>query len=142
MLKRLKKKFGKRPEDGERLAAESQDAGTARPRSEQFGLFFLAESSPSPNDREQYPVDIIAVHGLNGDAYTTWTHANGTLWIRDLLPNFLPGCRVYTYGYPSQVVFGTSFADVREYSRRLLSSIRDIYEESGQVLPSILLSHP
>ncbi|KAK0709354.1 hypothetical protein B0T26DRAFT_623891, partial [Lasiosphaeria miniovina] len=51
----------------------------------------------------QYPVDIIDIHGLNGHPFNTWTHENGTLWLRDLLPGHLPGCRVYTYGYPSDV---------------------------------------
>ncbi|OIW34693.1 hypothetical protein CONLIGDRAFT_658495 [Coniochaeta ligniaria NRRL 30616] len=94
------------------------------------------------NEDEHYAVDIIAVHGLNGDAYTTWTHGNGTLWLRDLLPKVLPGCRVYTYGYPSQVAFSTSFAEVQEYSRRLLSSIRDVQEDRDQgIRPLIFICH-
>ncbi|KPM39876.1 hypothetical protein AK830_g6697 [Neonectria ditissima] len=74
-------------------------------------------------DSETYPVDIIAVHGLNGDAYSTWTHSlTGTLWLRDFLPNFLPGCRVYTYGYPSKLFCDVSRGRVQEFGRGLLAS--------------------
>ncbi len=85
----------------------------------------LPESISDINDgHEQYPVDIIAIHGLNGHPFTTWTHENGTLWLKDLLPGQLPGCRVYTYGYPSQVLFSKSLMEVREYARSLLDWIR------------------
>jgi ankyrin repeat domain-containing protein 50 len=94
---------------------------------------------PDDSGAEQYPVDIIAVHGLNGDAYKTWTHENGVLWLRDLLPGLLPGCQVFTYGYPSQVAFSTSFARVQDYARQLLSSLRDVQEERKELSQASLL---
>lgn len=121
-------------------------ATAANVRPERFGLFRLdapststsTSTSPSLDDNNsnqpgQFPVDIIAVHGLSGDAYSTWTHPNGTLWLRDLLPDFLPGCRVYTYGYPSQAAFTRSYADVSAYARRLLDSIRGLSEGWNEV---------
>lgn len=101
-------------------------------RHESFGLFPLTDASPSSSGTATYNVDIIAVHGLNGDAFTTWTHSNGTFWVRDYLPTFLPGCRVYTYGYPSRI-FTNSYASVRDYARHLLSCVRDIHESSNDV---------
>lgn len=71
-------------------------------------------------------VDIVAIHGLNGDAFSTWEHENGTLWLRDLLPSALPGSRIFTYGYPSKLFFSKSLASLRDYSQRLLSSLLDI----------------
>lgn len=68
-------------------------------------------------------VDIVAIHGLNGDALSTWEHDNGTLWLRDLLPQAVPGARVFTYGYPSQLFFSKSMASLRDYAQRLLSSL-------------------
>ena len=56
-----------------------------------FGLWPLAKDWSVPSG--QYEVDIIAIHGLNGHRLKTWTHDNGTLWLRDLLPKTLPGCR-------------------------------------------------
>jgi len=133
---RLLKKLARRTADGSTSEAESPDAARPvtleSPRAERFGLMPLAE--PTPDDPAQYPVDIVAVHGLAGDAYTTWTHDNKVLWLRDLLPRFLPGCRVFTYGYPSQVAFSTSFARVQEYARGLVISVRDAQEDSIEVI--------
>lgn len=125
MLRRLKTKLAKRT-SGRHEKAEGTDPGASfasASQTDRYGLFLVAESPPDPKGTS-YPVDIIAVHGLNGDAFTTWTHANGTLWIRDLVPQALPGCRVYTYGYPSHVVFNASYASVQEYSRGLLTSLK------------------
>jgi hypothetical protein len=114
-------------------------------RGKQYGLFELKpgdvhlESSQS----ERFLVDIIAVHGLNGDAYKTWTHpANGKLWLRDFLPNFLPGCRVYTFGYPSKVMDVDMRAGIQQFGRKLLGSIRDHIEDSPKAKrPIIFICH-
>ncbi|PTB38647.1 hypothetical protein M441DRAFT_145727 [Trichoderma asperellum CBS 433.97] len=108
---------------------------------EKHGLFKLAEGKPDPSGSSNYPVDIIAVHGLNGDAFSTWRHhQDGTLWLRDLLPKFLPGCRVYTYGYPSKI-FSQSSARVEEYARDLLISLRDNREDSTGKRSIIFVCH-
>lgn len=44
---------------------------------------------------------IVAVHGLGGDAFRTWTARNGTFWLRDLLPAEVPSARVLSFGYNS-----------------------------------------
>ena len=100
------------------------------PQTERHGLFLLSEREPANEPiRELFDVDIVAIHGLNGDAYTTWEHENGTLWLRDLLPNRIPGSRIFTYGYPSQVFVSNSIARVRDYSLRLLSSLNSARDE-------------
>ncbi|KAM0247349.1 hypothetical protein ACHAQJ_009883 [Trichoderma viride] len=108
---------------------------TAKPVSEGLHRLFPAdESQSSPPGQQQHPVDIIAVHGLNGYAYSTWTHKpDGTLWLRDLLPSILPGCRVYTYSYPSKI-FSESFARVHDFARGLLVDIRDLQVGSQMAL--------
>ncbi|KAM0215059.1 hypothetical protein ACHAQD_008567 [Fusarium lateritium] len=119
---------------------EFADAGV--PGENKRGLFLIAESKTDPNGFEDYPVDIIAVHGLNGDAYSTWRHKpDGTLWLEDLLPESLPGSRIYTYGYPSKV-FSQSVARVQEFARDLLVSLRDTRENStNSKRPLIFICH-
>ena len=136
-FKSLKKKVVGRP--GHDEAADTASRNTSSPSPPEFGLFPLHEAStPEAHDNETFPVDIVAIHGLNGNHLSTWTHANKTLWLRDLLPTLLPGCRVYTYGYPSKVFFNSSFAGVQEYSRGLLSAVRD--HGLGQVFSSTMRS--
>ena len=40
---------------------------------EQFGIFELSERSQAKT------VDVVAVHGLMGDPFETWTHENGKM---------------------------------------------------------------
>ncbi|KAH8646250.1 hypothetical protein BX600DRAFT_555942 [Xylariales sp. PMI_506] len=47
-------------------------------------------------------VDIVAVHGLNGNVRQTWTSKNtGRCWLDDpeFLPKYLPNARVLSWGY-------------------------------------------
>ncbi|KAI1139183.1 hypothetical protein F5Y05DRAFT_412283 [Hypoxylon sp. FL0543] len=50
-------------------------------------------------------VDIVLVHGLNGDPQKTWTAKNGVFWPADLLPTSLRDARanVLVYGYNADV---------------------------------------
>ncbi|KAK8131115.1 hypothetical protein PG984_007553 [Apiospora sp. TS-2023a] len=137
LTERIKKKFGQ----SSTRPTESDGGGSSiQARPEGTGMFLVGETVTSPG--QQFDVDIIAVHGLNGDAYTTWTHSNGTFWLRDLLPACLPGCRVYTYLYPSHTAFSSSYATICDYSRGLLDSIQDIQDQSNEtVRPVIFICH-
>ena len=93
-----------------------------QPALENYGLFLLNKDSGQPAPK--YVVDVVAVHGLGGDAYKTWTHDNGKLWLRDFLIDDLPDARVFTYGYDSTFVFSCGTGTLRDYARALLEDIR------------------
>ena len=52
-----------------------------------------------------YPqLDIIFLHGLNGDSYNTWLHRKSMVfWPRDILPNDFRDARIIIYGYDADV---------------------------------------
>ncbi|TLD25152.1 hypothetical protein PspLS_05891 [Pyricularia sp. CBS 133598] len=53
--------------------------------------------------------DIVAVHGLNGDARKTWTDPeSGSFWLEDFLPERAKTARIMTFGYDSKVAFSKS----------------------------------
>jgi hypothetical protein len=89
---------------------------------DKHGLILLNEDSGL--QAPKYDVDIVAIHGLGGDAYKTWRHDNGTLWLRDSLLKDLPSARVFTYGYDSTFVFSRGTSTLRDFARALLEDVR------------------
>ena len=91
----------------------------------QEGLSLIYEPAPGSLDSNlKFPLDIIFVHGLNGDSRSTWTHKNGTFWPCDLLPNYMPGSRIYSYGYDSKIFFSPSDAEYRDFALDLMEAVR------------------
>jgi hypothetical protein len=75
-------------------------------------------------------VDIILVHGLNGEPQKTWTAKNGVFWPADLLPTSLREARanILVYGYNADV-----------YSKKHSSSPSDnfIYMHAQTLITSL-----
>ncbi|KAL6160786.1 hypothetical protein ACJQWK_02202 [Exserohilum turcicum] len=117
----------------------SQIPAPATEHQDRYGLFLLNENTLPDDSKDNRGVDIVAIHGLNGNAYTTWEHENGTLWLRDLLQRDLPGSRIYTYGYPSELFWSHSVAKLRDYSGNLLSSLAAVPERRQR--PIIFVCH-
>ena len=67
----------------------------------------------------------MAIHGLGGDAFATWTHPNKTLWLRDLLPHDLKNARIMTYGYDVGIFGKAKTSRTFDFAGNLLSAIKD-----------------
>lgn len=72
---------------------------------------------------------VVAVHGLNGDPFRTWT-TNGSekMWLKDpgLLPSNLKNSRILTYGYNATVaaMFGKSSSDrILQHAHTLVAEL-------------------
>ncbi|KAI9853089.1 MAG: hypothetical protein M1838_001590 [Thelocarpon superellum] len=94
--------------------------GASAPAREKNGLWVLQDK---PSDQERQ-VDIVAVHGLGGDAFGTWS--DGPLWLRDFLPQQVPCARIMTYGYDSIVAFSKSVANIDDFAVDLFTRLSDI----------------
>ncbi|PMD49359.1 uncharacterized protein K444DRAFT_549306 [Hyaloscypha bicolor E] len=129
------------------LQTDSQQTGQAPTfnRTEKYGLFPLHPSVSAPGDvedQETNSLDIVAVHGIMGDAYDTWTHDNGNFWLRDLIPKDLPGARVFSYGYPASVFCTFSTGTLDEYARDLLEKLKgERRKKEDQTRPVIFACH-
>jgi len=113
--------------------APSGNKTSRAPAGDQTGLFALTEEKAS-TDSTSKPVDVVAIHGLGGNPYLTWTHPeSGNLWLRDTLPSYIPDGRVYTFGYASKFIATQSIATIPDFARALLDSLRNHQEELGEV---------
>ncbi|KAI9866390.1 MAG: hypothetical protein M1813_001512 [Trichoglossum hirsutum] len=77
-------------------------------------------------------VDIVAVHGLEGHAYNSWTYTEcigdgrwkEVMWLRDLLPRVAESRgihpRVMTFGYNARVFHDITVADIGSPAIQLL----------------------
>jgi hypothetical protein len=80
-------------------------------------------------------LDIVAVHGLGGDFFKTWTKSSNIegekdiCWLSQLLPIDLPKARIYSFGYESRPAFSRSVATIREFAKQLLQSLLDRQKE-------------
>ncbi|CZR53779.1 uncharacterized protein PAC_03660 [Phialocephala subalpina] len=101
------------------------------------------ESRSDPGARPKFSLDIIAVHGLNGDPLRTWTEPKSQkLWLRDFLPLDLPGSRVMSFGYNATPAFENTTAGIREHARTLLTTLIEIREESNDDnRPLVFIGH-
>lgn len=86
---------------------------------EPYGFFELANNPETPTT-----VDVVAVHGLQGHPFRTWTHENGNLWLKDDLPEDVPSARILTFGYDSTIAFSRSVATIEDIALQLLAGLR------------------
>ncbi|KAL8354938.1 hypothetical protein RB601_000633 [Gaeumannomyces tritici] len=90
---------------------------------------------------DHHDFDVVAIHGLNGDYLKSWTHADSTLWLRDMLPGKLAGARVMSFSYDASTSGGVVYA-VREIAKQLLSELRDAREDAGsEGTPIVFVCH-
>ncbi|TLD12214.1 uncharacterized protein PgNI_03077 [Pyricularia grisea] len=106
-----------------------------------YPLFQDGGGEWSPNG-----LDIIAVPGLDGHPFATWTASAsaensmiGPLWLRDFLPGEnLPDARVYSYGYDAKSWLTQSKgSDLKTFSNLMLQSI--VWARDGRLANRPLL---
>lgn len=97
-----------------------------------------------PQESALFPaIDIVAVHGLGGDAFATWTHAKSKkFWLRDFLRQQIPDARIMTFGYNADAAFGQSTAEIIDHAKSLLASLVDKREEADEIhRPLMFIAH-
>lgn len=73
---------------------------------------------------------LCAVHGLGGNAFDTWTANNGTMWLRDLLPQkdtaLAGNFRTMTFGYSSELTDKRNISGIVEWATYLLQGLSSV----------------
>ena len=97
------------------------------------------------------PISIIAVQGLGASPYYTWVKKvkkidgefEEVMWLRDLLPKFVPNARIATFSYRSDWYTnkkGAKKTSIRELGEQLLTLLHSQRQSNKvRVLMSSLL---
>ncbi|EUC45530.1 hypothetical protein COCMIDRAFT_95224 [Bipolaris oryzae ATCC 44560] len=85
---------------------------------------------------------IVAVHGINGEPFTTWTDAGGSgnLWLRDFLPKAIPSSRIFTFGYTADF-FSRSDMNILDCARSLLAGLDSQRTDGDELRPLVFIGH-
>jgi hypothetical protein len=77
-------------------------------------------------------VDIVFVHGLTGNAFTTWYHKESELhWPSGLLKEDIPNARIFTFGYDADVGSFWGGASQNRLTNHASNMIGDLVGERG-----------
>ena len=106
------------------------ESSVPAPKRGELGLILLYDPNTAQDDRHKCTVDIVFVHGLNGDVLRTWTHDNGTCWPKYLLPDSIPHARIFSYGYDSRVFFSKSESEYRDFALGLLRDLHHLKQNT------------
>lgn len=106
------------------------------------GLQVLVDKNPDELDM----IDIIAIHGLNGDFQRTWSSRNKdgiyVNWLRDLLPADMGNARIMSFAYNSSVQFSKYITDIFDFADQLLENLVLLRRSSEeQRRPMIFICH-
>ena len=126
-------------------------------------ISFLAESQesfPMPSDpdicvdrdfygftplytpEEYIDVDIIAITGLAGHAFGSWSTATQRMWLRDFLPRDIPQARILIYGYDSHIVNSQSRSILADFSSNFIAKFNAMRSQShSEDRPTIFIGH-
>ncbi|KAJ4286664.1 hypothetical protein N0V90_012916 [Kalmusia sp. IMI 367209] len=97
-----------------------------------------------PDDAQGISADIIAICGIGGHAYGSWTSTdNGAdfMWIQDALSKKFPRSRIMIYGYESKLD-SRSTNRLSDYCRGLIEQLGNVRQTEEELLrPIIFIAH-
>jgi pimeloyl-ACP methyl ester carboxylesterase len=98
----------------------------------------------TPLNTPQEPIlaDIVAVTGLAGHAFGSWSSSPRQMWLRDFLPQDIPDVAIYTYGYGSRLQHASSRSIISDHARRFVDKLAYLRSTiTGPPRPLILVGH-
>ncbi|KAJ4265302.1 hypothetical protein NW762_004587 [Fusarium torreyae] len=130
------------PEQVSPSDASTSSAGMGADDEDYRGLFTFVKKGRD----EAGMVDIVALHGLDGHYYKSWTTSSvkgGEVnWLKDMLPRRIKNARVMSFGYNANVQFSKSTSGIGDFVEGLLAdlmSCRTSNQEKSR--PIIFICH-
>ena len=93
-----------------------------RPKTKGMFQLWPKENSRTDEVVSNTRLDIVAIHGLGGDAYKTWMDGS-RLWLSDFLPSHVPEARVLSFGYSASDALAWFGTGIEQQAITLLSKL-------------------
>ena len=85
---------------------------------------------------------VIAVTGLAGHAFGSWSVDHHLMWLRDFLPSDIPRIRVITYGYNSQLTETMSRQDFDLHAEDFAEGLEALWRSNYVCVQLRFATHP
>ncbi|OQV05948.1 hypothetical protein CLAIMM_10599 isoform 1 [Cladophialophora immunda] len=107
--------------------------------------FIGATQLHEPESKADIVADIVAIHGLNGHPYGSWLSKSSRpkMWLKDFLPADIPSCRIFIYGYKSNIFDEKTHPrhELFHQAERLNATLNNIRTAAESRRPIIFLAH-
>ncbi|RAO69814.1 uncharacterized protein BHQ10_005826 [Talaromyces amestolkiae] len=102
----------------------------------------IHELWPPEGQSGDIKADIVAVHGLGGDSFRTWTEeSTKELWLRTFLHKDIENVRIMTFGYNANILRNKAAGNTYSFAENLLAALRRKRPGEAKRRPLILLGH-
>ncbi|KAK1751162.1 hypothetical protein QBC47DRAFT_392355 [Echria macrotheca] len=123
--------------EGEWRLTRSSGAGELLLDSHFEGLTPLNDVATS-----EHMIDCIAVSGLASHPFGSWqSRTKNYMWLRDGIPNAIPGVRTILYGFDSALVASRSFQSISDIAQRFLLHLKLAGWHLPASKPTVFLGH-
>jgi hypothetical protein len=108
----------------------------------QPSLLCVAKDPKPEKHDEAKAIDIVAVHGLRPAAnIDAWKIADGSLWLKKLLPRDVKGVRVFTFSYNALAVFSGADHKLTDAAMDMLLKITAARAQVPLDRPLVFICH-
>lgn len=93
---------------------------------------------------EDHVLDCIAIPGLGYHPFSIWQPDSETdpyMWLRDSLPQSVPGAQVFLYGYDPEFRRGSFLNSIEDIVISFISDLRSTGRSSPSAKPVVFLAH-
>ena len=87
---------------------------------------------------------VVALPGLGYDPFTSWQYnaaADPFMWLRDSLPELIPGAQIALYGYDVDFNSQNDSVSIQSIATSLISGLRGIGRSALSAKPVVFLAH-
>ncbi len=87
---------------------------------------------------------VVALPGLGYDPFTSWQYnaaADPFMWLRDSLPDLIPGAQIAIYGYDADFNSQYDPVSIQSIAISLISALRGIGRSALSAKPVVFLAH-